>query len=79
MLDIDHQHERRKKKLNLEQFYRQNLAPAPVSLRVLFRPHYVTWSERQMIEFHAPDHLRNVVRIITETGLRVYKELVTMK
>lgn len=32
-----------------------------------------------MIEFHAPDHLRNVIRIITETGLRVYKELAAMK
>lgn len=51
----------------------------PVSIRGRFRPHYVTWSEQQMIEFHAPDHLRNVVRIITETGLRAYKELVPMK
>ena len=51
----------------------------PVSIRGLFRPHYVTWSEQQMIEFHAPKHLRNVVRIITETGLRVYKELTPMK
>ena len=51
----------------------------PVSIRGLFRPHYVTWSEQQMIEFHAPDHLRNVVRIVTETGLRVYKELAPMK
>jgi integrase len=51
----------------------------PVSIRGLFRPHYVTWSEQQMIEFHAPEHLRNVVRIITETGLRVYKELTAMK
>jgi integrase len=51
----------------------------PVSIRGLFRPHYVTWSEQQMIEFHAPDYLRNVVRIITETGLRVYKELTVMK
>jgi integrase len=32
-----------------------------------------------MIEFHAPDYLRNVIRIITETGLRVYKELAAMK
>jgi len=32
-----------------------------------------------VIEFHAPEHLRNVVRIITETGLRVYKELMLMK
>jgi len=51
----------------------------PVSIRGLFRPHYVTWSEQQMIEFHAPNYLRNVVRIITETGLRVYKELTVMK
>ena len=32
-----------------------------------------------MIEFHAPDYFRNVIRIITETGLRVYKELAPMK
>jgi integrase len=32
-----------------------------------------------MIEFHAPDYLRNAVRIIAETGLRVYKELTVMK
>jgi len=51
----------------------------PVTIRGLFRPHYVTWSEQQMIEFHAPEYLRNVVRIITETGLRVYKELVSMR
>ncbi len=51
----------------------------PVSIRGLFRPHYIAWSEQQMIEFHAPEHLRNVVRIITETGLRVYKELTPMK
>jgi integrase len=51
----------------------------PVTIRGLFRPHYVTWSEQRMIEFHAPEHLRNVVRIITETGLRVYKELVSMR
>jgi integrase len=45
----------------------------------LFRPHYVTWSEQRTIETHAPEYLRNVVRIITETGLRVYKELMPMK
>ncbi len=54
-------------------------AEFPVSVRGLFRPHYVTWSEQQMIEFHAPDYLRNVIRIITETGLRVYKELAVIK
>ena len=47
----------------------------PVTVRGLFRPHYMTWSEQQQIEFHAPPYLRNVIRIITETGLRVYKEL----
>src|SRR5204863_4074729 len=45
----------------------------------LFRPHYVTWSEQTKIEEHASAYLRNVIRIITETGLRVYKELASMK
>jgi integrase len=40
-----------------------------------FRPHYVSWSEQQRIEAAAPIYLRNVVRIITEIGLRIYKEL----
>jgi integrase len=51
----------------------------PVAVKGLFRPHYVSWSEQQQIEFYAPAHLRNIVRIITETGLRVYKELLPMK
>ena len=51
----------------------------PMKLKGLFRPHYVPWSEQQRIECHAPRHLRNAVRIITETGLRVYKELTSMK
>jgi integrase len=45
----------------------------------LFRPHYMTWSEQLKIEDHAPAYLRNVIQIITETGLRVYKELGSMK
>jgi hypothetical protein len=45
----------------------------PVKLMGLFRPHYMTWSEQQGIEFQAPEYLRNIIRIITETGLRVYK------
>jgi integrase len=45
----------------------------------MFRPHYVTWSEQQRIEFQAPVYVRNVIRIITESGLRVYKELMGMK
>ena len=51
----------------------------PVSVKGLFRPHYVTWSEQQLIEGHARAYLRNVTRIITETGLRVYKELAPMR
>jgi integrase len=47
----------------------------PVRIDGLFRPHYVTWSEQQRIEQAAPPYLRNIVRIITETGLRIYKEL----
>jgi integrase len=37
------------------------------------------WSEQEKIEAAAPDYLRSVIRIITETGLRVYKELAPMK
>lgn len=51
----------------------------PVKVRGLFRPHYVTWSEQRLIESHAPPHLRNVIQIITETGVRVYKELTPMR
>jgi integrase len=51
----------------------------PVMTKGLFRPHYMTWSEQAQIETHAPAYLRNVIRIITETGLRVYKELACMK
>jgi integrase len=51
----------------------------PARVDGLFRPHYVTWSEQQKIEFSAPDYLRNVIRIVTETGLRIYKELTQMK
>jgi integrase len=51
----------------------------PVAVKGLFRPHYVTWSEQRTIEAHAPEYLRNIVRIITETGLRIYKELMPMK
>ena len=66
---------------------RKSLLPAnpcagvefPVAVKGLFRPHYVTWSEQRHIEAHAPEYLRNAVRIITETGLRVYKELTPMK
>jgi integrase len=51
----------------------------PVILKGLFRPHYMTWSEQQIIELHAPIYLRNVIRILTETGLRIYKELAALR
>lgn len=51
----------------------------PVVIKGLFRPRYMTWSEQQQIEFPAPRYLRNVIRIIAETGLRVYKELAPMR
>jgi site-specific recombinase XerC len=51
----------------------------PVAVRGLFRPHYVEWSEQLKIESHGPRHLRNIVRIITETGLRLCKELTPMR
>jgi integrase len=51
----------------------------PVAVKGLFRPHYVGWSEQQRIETKAPSYLRNVIRIVTESGLRIYKELAPMK
>lgn len=51
----------------------------PVPLKGLFRPHYVTWSEQKQIEDNSMPHLRNAIRIIAETGLRVKKELLPMK
>ena len=51
----------------------------PVRVKGLFRPHYMSWSEQQRIQAHAPEHMRNIITIITETGLRVFKELLSMK
>jgi integrase len=51
----------------------------PVKVKGLFRPHYMSWSEQQSIERQAPEYVRNIIRIITETGLRVYKELMPMR
>jgi hypothetical protein len=51
----------------------------PVMVKRSFWPHYMTWSEQTEIEQHAPAYLRNVIRIINETGLRVYKELACTK
>jgi integrase len=49
------------------------------AVKGLFRSRYLTWSEQRRIEVHAPDYLSNIVRIITETGLHVYKELMPMR
>ena len=51
----------------------------PTRVAGLFRPHYVSWSEQSKIEAAAPEYLCNVVRIITETGLRIYRELTPMR
>jgi integrase len=51
----------------------------PVRIKGLFRPHYMKWSEQETIERAAPQYLRNVIRIVVETGLRVYKELAPMR
>ena len=51
----------------------------PIKVVGMFRPHYMSWSEQQTIEFQAPDYLCNIIQIITESGLRVYKELMGMK
>ena len=51
----------------------------PTRVDGLFRPHYMNWSEQQKIEGAAPEYLRNVIQIIAETGLRVYKELIPMR
>jgi integrase len=52
----------------------------PVSVRRSTRkPHYITASEQQKIEFAAPSYLRNIVVIVSELGLRYKKELLPMK
>jgi integrase len=51
----------------------------PVSVKKSTRkPHYMTANEQERIEIFAPWHLRNAVVIITEMGLRPYKELMPM-
>ena len=52
----------------------------PVSVAKSTRkPHYMTATEQTKIEFAAPSYLRNVVVILSETGLRYKKELLPMK
>jgi integrase len=52
----------------------------PVSVaKTTRKPHYMTASEQERIEFFAPSYLRHAVVIISEMGLRPYKELVPMR
>lgn len=51
----------------------------PVSIKNSTRkPHYMTLSEQERIEFVAPSYLRHVIVIMTEMGLRPYRELLPM-
>jgi integrase len=51
----------------------------PVSVKHSTRkPHYMTASEQERIEFIAPDYLKHVIVIMTEMGLRPYRELLPM-
>ena len=51
----------------------------PVRVKGLFRPHYMSWAGQGKIETQTPRYLRNMIHVISETGLRVYKELASMK
>jgi integrase len=52
----------------------------PVSIgKTTRKPHYMTASEQARIEFVAPRYMKNVIRIISEMGLRPYKELMPMR
>lgn len=51
--------------------------PASVA-KTTKKPHYMTASEQERIEMCAPSHLRNAIVIISEIGLRPYKELMPM-
>jgi len=43
------------------------------------KPHYMTSSEQERIEFFARTYLKNVIVIMVETGIRPYKELLPMR
>jgi integrase len=45
----------------------------------VFSPAHVTWPEQLRIESHGSNYLPNVVRIMIETGLRIYKELLPVR
>ena len=51
----------------------------PVSVsKTTRKPHYMTASEQARIEFAAPKYLKHAMVIISEMGLRPYKELMPM-
>jgi len=52
--------------------------PASIS-KSIRKPHYMTSSEQVRIELVAPNYLKNLVIILTEMGLRPFKELLPMK
>jgi integrase len=52
--------------------------PAPVS-KTTRKPHYMTASEQERIAMLAPNYLKHAMLIISEMGLRPYKELMPMK
>jgi integrase len=52
----------------------------PVALAGTTRkPHYLTASEQERLEACAPAYLRHIIVIMTETGLRPYRELIPMR
>lgn len=52
----------------------------PVSISKSTRkPHYMSATEQERIEFVAPGYLSHVITIISEMGLRQYKELMPMR
>lgn len=57
-----------------------NGAEFPVKLSGTTRkPHVLTASEQERLEAAAPVHLRNIITIMCETGLRPYRELIPMR
>jgi integrase len=56
-----------------------NAVEFPISVKNSTRkPHYMTSSEQERLEMCAPSHLRHIIVIISEMGLRPYKELTSM-
>ena len=52
----------------------------PVALAGTTRkPHYLSASEQARLEACAPLHLRNIIAIMVEMGLRPYRELISMR